>query len=74
MIPFLISFLFLLLYVVVCVLLIEACLWVIAKIFEPVPDRMRKGLYGIVAILFIIGVIEILAGGWHPALYGPGFR
>jgi hypothetical protein len=67
MFAFLLAFLYLVLYVVI----IEVCLWIIAKVFEPVPDKVRKGLYGIVALLFIIGVVGIIAGGWHPMLPFP---
>jgi hypothetical protein len=74
MIPFLISFLYLILYVVIAIIVVEVVLWILGQCFGPIPDKIRKLCYAIVGLFFLIGVISMLAGGWHPALYGPAYH
>ncbi len=62
MLSLLISFLVLVLYAILCILVIELICWLIG-LFLPVPAKIKQLLYAIVGVILIIWLVQALATG-----------
>lgn len=65
----LVTLLFILLYAIVAVLILEVIFWIIGM-FIAVPPKIRQLVYAIVGVIFIIWIVQLLvgAGGIVPSL------
>lgn len=78
MLNFLIAILVLLLYAAIAMLILYAIAYFYEKVFgQPVPPRVMQLLYVIVALVFVIYVVEALTSGvgiappWRLGVRGP---
>ena len=67
-----------LLWLLIGIICLAGVVWLvlygIKSFVTPIPARLEQGIWFIVLILIIIGVLTILAGGGLSTFHGPNFR
>lgn len=67
-----ISLLIVLLYAIVALICLEIVFYIVGKFFydppNEIPSRIRSLVYALVGVLFVIWIVQVIAGGSPPVL------